>query len=326
MRLLLGLFNWLMISILLSAKFAFGANCVLTVDMVTTPVVSFGVVTVQRDAPIGTIIATAAMNNSAHAFANNGAICDLMAIMNYAGAIKNNSLENVYDTNIPGVGISFYIGGNSSNGYASAPPGTQIMEITNTNKYLYPPTIRLIKTGNITSGDLSNELIATVLFYNKADATDSTQGVFFLSGTNRVTQLACTITNGKTLSFPIGDVPADEFKSLGMVSRETSQIDLGLDCDEGANINIKLTGSQNPDSSDASVLALTNQGQNGVADGIGVEILYNNSPLELNKTLVLKKSSGGRETFPLTAVYIQTKNKVIAGKANATATLDISYQ
>jgi type 1 fimbria pilin len=42
--------------------------------------------------------------------------------------------------------------------------------------------------------------------------------------------------------------------------------------------------------------------------------------------LNLKNSAGGQETFPITARYIQTKDKVTAGSANATATLNITYQ
>ncbi|MDU7775121.1 MAG: fimbrial protein, partial [Citrobacter sp.] len=93
-----------------------------------------------------------------------------------------------------------------------------------------------------------------------------------------------------------------------------------------ANINVTLTGTQNPDTTDDSVLELSNQGDDKVAAGIGVQLLYNDTPLELNKMLNLKRSAGGQEPFPITARYIQTKDKVRAGQANATATLNLTYQ
>jgi Fimbrial protein. len=101
---------------------------------------------------------------------------------------------------------------------------------------------------------------------------------------------------------------------------------LGLACDAGANINVTLQGIQNPDVSTTSVLALTGQGGADVATGVGVQLLYNGSPLVLNKLVTLKKSSGGQETFPIVARYYQTKKSVTTGKANASATLDLTYQ
>ncbi|MCL6720425.1 fimbrial protein [Klebsiella sp. T2.Ur] len=101
---------------------------------------------------------------------------------------------------------------------------------------------------------------------------------------------------------------------------------LGLNCDVGANINVSLSGTQNPDISDSSVLALTGQGGAGVAKGVGVQIVYNGAPLMLNNRIVLKTSSGGQETFPLTARYYQTRTTVSTGTANASATLNLTYQ
>lgn len=63
-----------------------------------------------------------------------------------------------------------------------------------------------------------------------------------------------------------------------------------------------------------------------MAKGVGVQLLYNGSPFILNNRIVLKRSSGGQETFPLTARYYQTKTAVTTGKANASATLDLTYQ
>ena len=111
-----------------------------------------------------------------------------------------------------------------------------------------------------------------------------------------------------------------------MLSHSDTQ-NLGLNCDPGANINVELAGTQNPDApADASVLALTGQGGPETAGGVGVQIVYNDVPLQLNNRIVLKKSAGGQETFPLVARYYQTKSQVKPGSANATATLNITYQ
>lgn len=87
-----------------------------------------------------------------------------------------------------------------------------------------------------------------------------------------------------------------------------------------------LSGAQNPDVSDNTVLALTGQGSAGVAQGVGVQLVYNNTPLILGNNLVLKRTNGGQEMFPLTARYYQTNTTVTTGIANASATLSLTYQ
>jgi type 1 fimbria pilin len=87
-----------------------------------------------------------------------------------------------------------------------------------------------------------------------------------------------------------------------------------------------LTGIQQPDVSDSSILALSGQGNAGVAEGVGVQLLYNAAPLTLNSNLVLKRSAGGQELFPITARYYQTRSSVTTGSANASATLTLTYQ
>ncbi|HDC4774722.1 TPA: fimbrial protein, partial [Enterobacter cloacae] len=56
------------------------------------------------------------------------------------------------------------------------------------------------------------------------------------------------------------------------------------------------------------------------------QLLYNGSPLTLNSRLLLKQSAGGQETLPLTARYYQTLTSVESGSANASATLNLTYQ
>lgn len=104
------------------------------------------------------------------------------------------------------------------------------------------------------------------------------------------------------------------------------EFNVGLTCDAGTRVNAMLTGVQNTDTSTAGVLQLTGAGSAEVASGVGIQILYNNTPLALNNNIVLKTSAGGQETFPFTAQYYQTKNTVKTGSANAIATLNITYQ
>jgi len=149
----------------------------------------------------------------------------------------------------------------------------------------------------------------------------------YIGGVASVTQVACNV-NTSNLTFPIGDISTSTFgSSVGTIpSGAQNTQNLGLNCDAGANINVMLQGTQNPDVGTTSVLALTGQGNSDVAKGVGVQLLYNGTPLVLNNRIVLKQSAGGQETFPITARYYQTKTSVSTGKANAAATLDLTYQ
>ena len=125
----------------------------------------------------------------------------------------------------------------------------------------------------------------------------------------------------------MGNVSVDKFSSqIGFSPDNSATQNMVLSCDANANVNIMLAGVKNPDSSKDSVLSLSNQGQPGVADGVGIEILYDGQPLELNKLLNLMRSNGGQEILPITAHYYQTKSQVKPGNANGIATLNLTYQ
>ena len=286
---------------------------------------AFSNIVVQRDTPVGTEIASVRMGNAADI--SSDGTCKASLIMTYNGP-KTTSLENTFETNIPGVGISLSFSDNAGNYYASVSPGTITHggEIYGLGRWIsYDAVIHLTKTGPIKSGSLmAGEVSLLLLTGTNGTLYDSQK--FNLSG-GTVTQVACSITTPQ-LTFNIGNLLAGKFGTEVGTVPEDSKVtqNLGLECDAEANINVSLSGTQNPDVTTESVLALTGQGSEGTAKGVGVQLLYNNTPLELNKRIVLKKSTGGQETFPLVARYYQTKTTVMPGKADTSATLNLTYQ
>lgn len=135
---------------------------------------------------------------------------------------------------------------------------------------------------------------------------------------------ACSI-NTPNISVPLEDVLAGSLTSIGSTAKPKA-FNVGLSCNAGARVNAMLTGVQNTDNSATGVLQLSNAGSEGVATGVGIQILYNNAPMALNKNIVLKTSVGGQEMLPFAAQYYQTKSSVTSGSANATATLNLTYQ
>lgn len=254
------------------------------------------------------------------------------------------NIDGVFLTNLAGVGVRFYHSVKSYTDFASCAPENSENYLRANSSYLGvkchwmngTPTAtvqveikpKLVKLSNPMSSGTVYEipnLIESQVEYNNTGYVKKEADIH-MSSSLHVLSDQCTLTSD-TMAFDIGNVGASQFaNSVGYSPEKNAIKNLNLSCDANANINITLNGERNPDSSDNSVLALSNQGQSGVADGVGIQILYNGLPLEINQMLELKRSEGGQESFPITARYFQTKNQVTPGSANATATINLTYQ
>lgn len=277
---------------------------------------------IQRDAPIGSTVLTQSVSTG---LASNDVFADCSAgdqgHLLFQGGTPVAGYDNIYETNVPGIGIK--IEAATSNFYYTNPETINGTTAHNEDGWAWGNwgtsfEITLIKTGPVTSGDITG---ITAIF-----SMDGLGDLLTLNiNSGKVTSLACSINTSK-IRVPLGDVFITNFTGPGSTPK-SYDFDVGLDCDAGANINVSLDGTQSAETGDTSVLALTGAGEdNNVATGVGVQILYNNTPLKLNENIVLKKSQGGQELLPFTARYYQTRPEVTMGSADATATLNITYQ
>jgi type 1 fimbria pilin len=304
--------------------------------------VNVGTVVVQRDVPINSYVTTQKKGPDQKAWDNcTGSLShgsygqfNIFSSLTPDGKIDSRS---IFKTTLAGTGLaiggsgSFVSGGNGCS-YSYAPDDNYIKDDTtialcqnSAGLYDLPmwaqPYVRVVKTGNMEGGSLSGKI--AYLAESKHNSAMPEIPVY-ISGS--IVVIKCAITT-PTMTFPIGNVPASDFGTkVGFIPTKTSTQNLGLDCDADANINVQLSGTQNPDVSTKSVLALNGQGDAGTASGVGVQLLYNGTPLEINKNIVMKKSSGGQEMLPITARYYQTKTAVTTGDASTSATLALTYQ
>lgn len=239
--------------------------------------------------------------------------------MRYLGGNPSSYGNHVYTTNVDGIGIRF-----SSGNYFENPSNTFSYEAQASYVEWWGGRIELVVTGGVirrinAGNDRGGDARGSDGVYRDGLTTTLTDGT--------INALACSITTPQ-LNFIIGDIPASTFGSTVGTTPAGAQNtqNLGLSCNAGTNITVSLSGVQNPDSANTSVMALTGQGSAGTAKGVGVQLLYNGAPLAINSPLLLKRSSGGQETLPLTARYYQTLTSVESGSANATATLNLTYQ
>lgn len=246
----------------------------------------------------------------------------------------------VYSTNISGVGyiMKSQANLNDSNGYTSGWTGLVAAPVS-TGRYnlfgwdstvsqwfygSYSIYVALVKYGPSGTGALQTKTIANVYFGDGSNKDGKGDVVLNLSGS--ITTLQCTVST-PSLILNMGDVASASFAGAGTYTSLSSPKNIETNCDANTNISLSLVGEQNEDMpGDASVLKLSGQGQPGVASGVGVQIMSGNTPLKLNQPIGIMSSAGGATSLPISARYIQTKDKVTAGSANATATLNITYQ
>ncbi|MGO4744696.1 fimbrial protein [Serratia quinivorans] len=276
--------------------------------------INFGSVIVQRDAPVGSVLNT---TNAYYPGGDSSAIgCNTSytRMAEHTLFTTSSSINNVFLTNIPGVGIRL-----SRNGLYFNFSSPQVADA-----YLstyFPIVAELIKlsSGGVGGGALSTGTIGKIYIYQAPQYYDTVS-----IGNGTIYPVACSITT-PNIQVPLDDVLTSSLTAVGSISKPKA-FNVGLNCDVGARVNAKLIGNQNTDSGASGVLQLTGAGSNGVATGVGIQILYNGSPMALNTNMILKTSMGGQETFPFTAQYYQTKSAVTTGSANATATLELTYQ
>lgn len=294
-------------------------------------VINFGNIAVQRDAPIGSVVASTA---SSSAFSGRGDFikCTTAGVpftarwaalgttpINYNG-------EQLFNVGIAGLAMRVvtspiygsgafprdrpnYRGCTASVPYTwSAFCGTSWGGIS----------LQLVKIANVTgSGALA--MPGTI----NASIMNFEQVYTYRVGTaSSVSTVACSITN-TSINVPMGSVSKRVFSGVGSTSNEQS-FNIPLNCDASTKVNVTLDGIRDV-SGVAGVLALDSS-SSSVASGVGVQLLHNNAPATLGTPIAVGTvASSGAYSVPLTARYYQTAATIIEGQANSTATFTMTY-
>ncbi len=233
--------------------------------------------------------------------------------------------NNISSTSVPGLGIRVSLYGSRYLGNEwTAPIGWYFISVPT-----YTWKVDLIKTGPFASGNLPKGTTLAIFTVTDTRPAAGGGGTWEL-GRLRVgtaasfSQTTCTLTD-TTIDVPLGSISAAKFTAVGTTFGEQS-FKVGITCDPGLKVSVSLSGTQSTESADTSVLALTGAGQSGVVSGLGVQILSDGTLLKRDTNLLVKTVVGGKESLPFSARYYQTKKDVTVGKANTTATLNITYQ
>lgn len=296
--------------------------------------INVGNIIVQKDTANLTVLSSAITSSSSgydckNNSSNNIIRVGVMSYSNYMAQIS--SYLYVFATNVAGIGFAIGAEGDYALwvGYTGTVDwfGSNWVSVSGRlpgGDYNLPliGKIQLFKTGELSSGALSGQIGALIVGNPSLPTAYGPEIPIYITGT--VTKIACSL-NSTSINIPLGDISATRFTGIASTTGDKG-FNVGLSCDKDAKINVALAGTQNSDTTDTSVLALTNAGQTGTATGVGVQLLYGGVPLKINNNILLKTSPGGQETLPFTARYYQTQATVGAGLANSSATLNITYQ
>ncbi|WP_426817149.1 fimbrial protein [Winslowiella sp. 2C04] len=303
--------------------------------------VSGGTISVQRDKSVGESFSNVLSGNmqevASCSIKNNDSF-----YINLESAIPNSTKtpifgnKAVFSTGVNGVGLIMGVSGGLSD------PGRTGYYIRSGNNTInltglwnsgsggpYPIYIQnlfqFIKTEQpMLSGNISGRVANVVLRQGTVNGPILLTIPVNLTATVKV--LACSVSSSN-VTVPLDTVFADTFNAVGSTKGD-SLFTVGLSCDAGARINATMNFTQDEDTADNSVIALTGKGNPDVATGVGIQLLYGSTPLKNNTNVVLKTSEGGQEFPPgaFTARYFQTQKTVKPGSANATATMTLTYQ
>ncbi|KAA1144493.1 fimbrial protein [Citrobacter portucalensis] len=279
--------------------------------------VSFGTVMVQRDTPVGAVLAT----STTGAYNGGNRLAGCSEPWTYRWEITQwgtlSALGNsIYNTNLPGVGIRL-----TNTGSGKVIPYDEsrgVVDVVITGDGI---KAELIKTGDITGGTLTPGVLARASVVNQFYFANVT-----LNGTSTVTSTACTVTT-PDVNVPLGDHDKSGFSGVGS-GTGWQTFSIGLECDPGARINVRIDATADP-SEAPGVMALDGGSGEMAATGVGVQLwsVPDDSAVQFGQVKYYGTSSaGGLEAIQYRARYYQTASAVTAGPASATATFTLTYK
>lgn len=316
------------------------ANCTLSKGFTTVDIpMTIGKIVVKPNDPIGTILQkntfTISPNNST-ATCNRASDQIIAALpLNYPISPIGN---NVYATNIPGIGIRLYREAADASDFSGY--------------YPYRRTLTPNQTYTLSPGYFVMEVIKTAMTTGSGALVAGRYSTYYVSGQqNRpfltttvlsnapilIASSSCEIQSGVDSPVQLPTVMKSAFRAIGSTQGEQN-FNLSILCNGSENNSgiatsntISLSFDYNSDTSNNQVI--NNSAANSIkANGVGVELLWNlngaNKPIQKATKLNIGSVSSNQTVeydIPLTARYYQTATNVTAGEVKATATVTIQY-
>jgi type 1 fimbria pilin len=223
------------------------------------------------------------------------------------------STSTIFKSGVEGVGLRITIGNTtlsagtnqtSATGDGSTPINLQDIDV------------EIIKTGKIVPGALTPGKLASVEI---KDSKGAKQVLTVNIGSINIKEAACEITGSSTIPVSMGKVNKTDFTGKNSALTPVN-VQIPLQCNAGSRVNVLFDAKS---SLGNGIIDLTAGG----AEGVGIQLKLNNTPVVFNNTLfVATAGEQGAFNIPLTAAYIQTTDTIKPGTANAVANFTVTYE
>ncbi|GLZ86029.1 outer membrane usher protein [Metapseudomonas resinovorans] len=246
----------------------------------------------------------------------------------------SNGYSSVFETGIPGIGISVFWCNHESN--CDSDP-TKLTPLPNLDwkvgpveyKKLINWRVRLIKTGNVdaSAGILNVGGVSTIYYIDLPLAR------LTLTGGTTVTGLGCEVSaDSRNIDVQLPSIAKVDFVDGSPVIQANDKarmFSINLLCDPGVKVSYQVDGTQ------AATDVLANASGPEMATGVGIRLfrgdLNSFETLHLGSKLLHVETSGAAQgvSIPLTARYNRTVNnsdEMTSGKLSTTATFTLFYE
>ncbi|HEJ7179680.1 TPA: type 1 fimbrial protein [Serratia marcescens] len=147
-----------------------------------------------------------------------------------------------------------------------------------------------------------------------------------LNFTGTVSTKPCVV-NSSSIIVSMGDYFESDFERIGSVSKDVP-FSISLTCPANRTVSASVTATVETEGSQSGTIRLTNMGHTGVASGIAIQLVDEESNviklMGESQTLFTTQQAGERQ-IRWFARYIRT-GPISVGGANATATITFNYQ
>ncbi|WP_454763866.1 fimbrial protein [Cupriavidus campinensis] len=280
-------------------------------------------IAVPRDRQVGSALVWTANNAG---IGGPGLSCQITETVTVNG-VQVSGMQDVYQTNVSGIGVHFYKTAGWGGPWTSAPK-TMIFTPPDGGVIGRQDFIRadLVMTGPVAGGMLTSLPSMTIDFTGTCfpalrKTVTITPGTIISATTCSVTTPSITVT--------LPSVPVETLLPVGTASAVAQNFNIGLSCSPGANVYVTLTDATNP-SNITNNLTLTPASS---AHGIALRLSLGGTPVEFGADSAVAGNPGQRLVgasstttgVGLTVQYISV-GPVVPGSVNAIATFTMSYQ
>lgn len=298
-----------------------------------------GIMDIQGDAPVGTVIAK---SRAAHTVTCRPPVLELgqytMAIyLSADNAVSGGPVDGLYavvPTGTPGIGLRWV--NTTSQAGPKAMTNTRLND-TSTQRGIRHPSeddtsikvhyfeeeFELVKTGKLLMGGNLFTIPPISLKQAGGNNIRPDEPVYTISfpGSMVVTSASCSLVKD-VVKVDMKEVASSDFSGAGSTTEEIP-FSIDFDCISGARINLEFDGTLQIQQFPGAI----SLSSDSTAEGVGIRITNQESgqPVTFGKPMFMREAVEGKQSLDFSASYLQTDRHITPGAANGALTFIATY-